>query len=275
MDKPYGKIIVFTDRTIENTMLVQLFKICMMVGATGMLILLVVLIFLTRAILRPVQSAFEKQKQFISDASHELKTPLTVISASADVLEGEIGENKWLSHIRANTERMNTLVHDLLGLARLDQPSKGAVFTKFDLSRAVMSVALPFESTAFESGKTLSLDVEEGIFFTGDEGRVKQLVSILTDNAFKYSFDKGKVTISLKNHGGRKSAPRFPTRDKQSKKRNMKKSSSAFTAAMIQDRGTRADTGSGLPSRNPLADAHKGHISVESDEKETVFTVTL
>ena len=155
-----------------------------------------VAILLSKWLIRPVQDAFNRQKQFISDASHELKTPLSVISANADVLADEIGDNTYLSYIREETKRMNHLVQDLLTLTRLENNTTESL-ESFDLSQLVLQSALPFESTAFEAGKTLQLNVKEDIAFTGYPDKIRQLIGILLDNAIKYSNEGGLISLTL------------------------------------------------------------------------------
>lgn len=132
-------------------------------------------ILLSKWLIRPVQQAFDRQKQFISDASHELKTPLSVILANADVLSDEIGDNPFLSYIQEEAKRMNHLVQDLLTLTRLENAPTESSET-FDLGQLVLQSALPFESTAFEAGKKLQMNVEEDITFNGYPDKLRQLV---------------------------------------------------------------------------------------------------
>ena len=175
----------------------SVFTLHFLLYATAALIIFAFIsILLSKWLIRPVQQAFDRQKQFISDASHELKTPLSVISANADVLAAEIGNNTYLSYIQEEAKRMNHLVQDLLTLTRLEnattQPPES-----FDLGQIVLQSALPFESTAFEAGKTLQLQVNEGIDFTGYPDKIRQLVGILLDNAIKYSNEGGLISLKL------------------------------------------------------------------------------
>ena len=153
-------------------------------------------ILLSKWLIRPVQDAFDRQKQFISDASHELKTPLSVISANADVLADEIGTNTYLSYIQEEAKRMNHLVQDLLTLTRLENNTIEPL-ESFDLGQLVLQSALPFESTVFEAGKTLQLNVKEDIAFTGYPDKIRQLIGILLDNAIKYSNEGGLISLTL------------------------------------------------------------------------------
>ena len=188
-----GRQFFFLDYSVEYSMIFSLFLLCLAAGLAGIVLLFLAVLFLSRWMIRPVETAFEKQKQFIADASHELKTPLTILSANAEVLSSSLGENRWLAHILEQVARMNSLIRDLLDLARMDAAQKSIPMCSFDLSRAAASCALSFESLAYESEKTYRIDIPEGIFFHGEESSIRRLVTILLDNAFKYADEKGTV----------------------------------------------------------------------------------
>ena len=210
-----------------------------------------------------------------SDASHELKTPLAVISANAEVLEQDIGENEYLGYIRSEVRRTDTLVNSLLTLARLDKGAAETAMKPFDLSRALLDVTLPFESTVFEAGKTLETDIPDGITCTGSEEQIKQLAVILLSNALKYSDEGGKIEVSLKARGKQREIRVFNTGSVISPE----------DREHIFDRFWRADPahgretgghGLGLAIAKTITDAHHGKIAVESREGfGTAFTVTL
>lgn len=170
----------------------------LLLGILGSFLLFWFSYFLTKWMIHPVEEAFTRQKQFISDASHELKTPLTVIGANAELLKDEIGPNKWLSYIQSETKRMSKLVNDLLSLTRLEDSSRHPVYSSFSLSRAVTSILLPFESVAFEHDIQLKMDLAEEISFYGNEDQIKQVISILTDNAICHTNSEGTIQVSLK-----------------------------------------------------------------------------
>ena len=231
-------------------------------------------LLLIRRMVRPVEEAMDKQKQFVWDASHELKTPLAVISANAQVLAQEAGNSQPLEYIQAEVKRTDHLIQNLLTLARMEK-SGGAPHEKFDLSRAVTRVALAFEPVLFEAGKTLETQVAENIWHTGHEEMIQQLVTILLSNAQKYSDAHGRVTLSLTARGDKRilkvhnTGPAIPKE----------------AQAKIFDRFYRADSshnreipgnGLGLAIAQSIVDAHRGKISVSSAEGEgTTFTVVL
>ena len=231
--------------------------------------------WLIRRMVKPVDEAMEKQKQFVWDASHELKTPLAVISANAEALAGEVGGSKSLEYIQSEVQRTDRLIQSLLTLARMEKGTVKAEHQRFDLSRTLLSVALPFESAVFEAGKTLNTDIPDGVSYTGDAEMIKQLCVILLSNAQKYSGDHGVITLSLEARGDKRlirvhnTGPAIP-KEAQSK---------------IFDRFYRVDSshnseipgnGLGLAIAQSIVDAHRGKIAVTSEEGAgTTFTVML
>lgn len=197
----YGTLLILRNFTQEKMATQSMLLTSMGIGALCLGLLFLVTLWLSRYVTEPAQRAFTRQKQFIADASHELKTPLSAISVNADVLSREIGENRWLTNIRQETGRMEELVISLLTLARLDaapETSKQA----FDVSEAVTEIALSFDSLAFEKNLTFTYEVQEGLPLVGDPSQIKRLVSILLDNAFTYSPAGEQVHLSLKREEG-------------------------------------------------------------------------
>ena len=200
-EKNYGTLLVITDKTSDQGLLNNLFRTTVIIGIVMLLVLLGLLIVLSRWITKPVQNAFTRQKQFVSDAGHELKTPIAVLTANADILQDEIGENKWLGYMQEQISRMSQLVGDLLRLARMDNAAQEYEFTDFDLSMAVAATTLPFESAAFEQQRNLEMDVPPGIIYHGSEQHIRQLCAIFIDNAIKYSNENGIIKVTLMKKG--------------------------------------------------------------------------
>ena len=165
------------------------------IGFLGVIVIYIIAKKITRAIVKPVEEAFEKQKQFISDASHELKTPLAVIEANADVLQDKVGESKWITYIQNEVQSMDKLVNDLLVLAKMENTNNLNI-EKFDLSKEVkMSVAV-FESIIYEKKIKLETNIDEGIYFNGEKEDIKHIISILLDNAIKHTDKDKKIVVS-------------------------------------------------------------------------------
>ena len=201
IEKSYGMLVVIADKSSDQGLLNNLFQTTAIIGTLMLLILFVFLVFFSQKITTPVQAALDRQKQFVSDAGHELKTPLAVLTANADILKDEIGENKWLDYIQEQTDRMSQLVGDLLRLARMDNATQEYSLAEFNLSRAVEATALPFESQAFELEKNLELDIQPDVSYYGSEQHIRQLVAIFIDNAMKYSNEHGIIKITLLRRG--------------------------------------------------------------------------
>lgn len=235
--------------------------------------------FASRSI-APVKEAFEKQRRFIADASHELKTPLTVINTNADVLlansEDTINEQaKWLHHIKSETERMKTLTNDLLYLTEMDDARTRMMHVPFNLSEAIDSVILTMEAVIFEKDLTLDYDVEPNLTFTGSSEQMKQVAMILLDNAIKYANPNGLISVALKRHQGHielsvtNTGPGIP----------------AEHLGKIFDRFYRADPsrsrqnggyGLGLAIAKSIVEQHRGKIYAKSVPNEkTTFYVQL
>ena len=244
-------------------------------GLAAIFVLFIPVIFLSRWVTKPVQVAFDKQKQFIADASHELKTPLTIITTNAEVLQRELPDNKWLVYILEQTGRMKNLINSLLELARLDAYSDTGSYLTFDLSRAVKNAALSFESLAFEYGKSYSMEIEDGFSLHGNETHIKQLVTILLDNAFKYSDEHGTVRICLSAHGDKKMLLVSNTGKGISPEDQKHIFERFYRVDKARSRDT-GGTGLGLAISKNIIVMHKGIINVYSEPgKGTTFTVRV
>lgn len=273
--KPNGTLMVLTDRTAEIEMMRKLKRITIIVGIISIIFLSVAAYFLSGLIVQPLKDTFEKQKQFISDASHELKTPLTVISTNADVLSGEIGNNKWLNYIHDQTDRMNVLVNDLLNLSRLENSNRDFITSEFDLSRAVTNAALPFECQAFESKKNFVLNIEEGIRITGSEQHIKQMTGIFIDNALKYSKDGGTVRVSLTKEENKAVLVVYNTGSGVPEE-DVDKLFERFYRSDESRARTTGGYGLGLAIAKSIIDKHKFKIQVENQEGRSIsFVVTM
>ena len=202
-DQPYGYRLVFLDVTARQAILTNLVYTFLAVGA----LMLVVIFFISRLFadraIAPVKEAFEKQKQFIADASHELKTPLAVIGTNADALlanERDTVRNqaRWVRHIQAETERMTKLTNDLLYLTRMEDARDETLLAPFSASDAAESVALAMEAVVYERKLKLDYAIEPGVSVLGSAEQFKQVVMILLDKAVKYANPEGAIRVRLK-----------------------------------------------------------------------------
>lgn len=195
VDKGGYILIGFMDNTIMQEGMMTLFRYTLIFGAILMVALYFVARYLAKKIVEPLEESYEKQKQFISDAGHELKTPVSVINANAELLSREIGENQWLSNIQYENDRMGNLITQLLDLARTENVAPR--MEKIDFSRLVAGEVLPFESVAFESGEMLNSSIADDVYVHGDSTQLKQLVAILVDNAIRHGKGGKEIVLSL------------------------------------------------------------------------------
>ncbi len=180
------------------------------VSSVGLLLSLIILFAISNLIIKPVKESIEKQKQFISNASHELKTPITIISANNEIIEMSCGESEETNSISRQVRKLTSMVKALNNLAKIDEIDKISEFTKFNLSNALNDIANPFVEVFNSKDKTLKLDIKENIMFKGNEAMIKELASIILENALKYSKTNAsfsldiveeRITISERNDG--------------------------------------------------------------------------
>ena len=168
------------------------------ISLAGFVAVSLLLYILSARIVKPISDAYEKQAQFITNASHDLKTPITIIDADADVLEMELGENEWLQDIGRQTRRLAGLIDELVCLSRMEEKDAHIQMIDFPVSDVVSETAQSFEAAAIAQEKILTIEIQPMLSLCGDEKAMRQLTSILLDNALKYSTDKGTISLSLK-----------------------------------------------------------------------------
>ena len=261
------------DNSETNTLLRRTLLFSVLLWLAAVLVVFGIAWLLTRWIAKPVAESFDKQKQFVADASHELKTPLSVIIASADALESNPTEKKWLDNIKSESERMNQLIADLLELAKTEEVNDREQFTVGNLSKIVEKSALTFESVLFEKGIALEDDIQSGIEMEMNPSQIQQLASILLDNAVKHSQKGGTVTVSLKRD-----------KDIVLQVTNQGEGIPAGEEEKIFERFYRADAsrnrsenryGLGLAIAKNICEAHGGTISAKSEKGFTTFKVVF
>ena len=271
----YEKL-AFVDMSMEQAILRKMMGSYLVIALASLLLLLGVSILLSRWATRPVETAWRQQRQFLSDASHELKTPLTVILSNAELLEQAGLSDKparWTDNIRSEAGRMRSLVEEMLTLARADNMTRTAVLTEVSLSDIATDCALAFEPVAFEAGKPLDYAVTENVTVLGDGDKLCQLISILLDNAIKYGADGGTVRLSLEatDHQAKLtvSNPGQPIPPEQ-----LKRLFERFYRA-DGSRGEKSGFGLGLPIAQTIAAEHKGALKAESDAVSTRFIYSM
>lgn len=194
-DKNGYTLVAFMDNTVSEAGLRTMLRYVLIVGFTSIIGMFLLSLPLSKRIIKPLEENNRKQKQFISDASHELKTPVAIIGTNTELLSREIGNNEWLENIKYENERMGVLIKQLLDLSHAEDVIVS--MENINLSRIVLGEILSFESFAFEKGKELIIDIDEDVYLIGNQIQLKQLVSILLDNAIRHSSGKN-ININLK-----------------------------------------------------------------------------
>lgn len=264
-------LVVFMDNTVVQERMTLLMRNTLIFGGIAMVGLFFLSIWLAKKIVRPLEETYQKQRQFVSDAGHELKTPISVVGANAEILGRELGENQWLDNIRYENERMGNLVKQLLDLARTE--NVGLVTQYTDLSRLVAGEILPFESVAFEKGLTLQTDIAPELYVDGDGEKLKQLVCILVDNAIEHGTGGTEVTVSL--HAEHGAAQLYVVNDGEP---IPKQEHAHLFERFYRADEARSDSGHfglGLAIAKAVTDAHKGKIDVNCHDGKVEFSVDL
>ena len=195
-----GTGVVFIDGSMSRSNMVESMTIAGIVLLCCAALVLLLIVLLSKRMVKPIAESYEKQKQFITDANHELKTPLTLILANLDIAEAELGKNEWLDDIRSEGHRMTELVNQLVALSRMDEEGQQMNVTELALCDIVADLASEFQPLAESRGKSFSTELSQGITYCGDEALMRRLVSVLLDNAVKYCDEGGEIRMTLTKH---------------------------------------------------------------------------
>lgn len=278
MDSPFGKIVVFSDVTSEKAILRNMIKSLVLIGLAACLIFFGISLLLARWAVRPVEEAWQQQKQFVADASHELKTPLTVILTDAELLHTPGCSEEEVSQLSGSivtmSVQMRGLVESLLNLARIDSGSVKEAMSLSCLSDLISEAAMMFEPVFFEKEMTFSYDVEQGIFVYGNGTHLKQLADTLLDNAAKYASPGGETLLSLKRISSRKCLLSVSNQGEPIPEENLKNLFKRFYR-VDQARTSAHSYGLGLAIADSIAHEHHGRIWAESIDGYNRFHVEL
>ena len=230
--------------------------------------------FLSGRMIRPIAESYRKQRRFITDAGHEIKTPITIIDADLEILRMETGDNEWVQDIQTQTARLAALTNDLICLSKMEEEEVQAKRIEFPLSDAVRETAESFQTLAKTRGRTLLIHVEPMLSYVGDEKALCQLVEILIDNALKYSREGDTVHLTLERQG------RFIRMAVENGVENMDKDvvDNMFDRFYRADRARASDGGGhgiGLSIAQAVVSAHRGKISAAVNAGRLTMTVLL
>ncbi len=264
--------VIFLDctKSLENFRI--FFALSVTFAFIGVVAVFLFLLLISDRILKPISESYEKQRRFIADAGHDIKTPLTIIDADAELLEIDVGENEWLTDIKRQTERLTSLTTELIYLSKMEGVRK-AEYTFFPLSDIIDEMAQSFAAPAKTKDIAISTEIAPGVYYKGDQTAIKKLINILFDNAIKYSPEGTEVSVTLKRQKSGISL----------RVRNYANELSEEAIAHIFERFYRSDSarssaggfGIGLSVAHAIVESHKGKISAEKDGDFLVIEILM
>ena len=265
-------IFVNNKEALQNSK--QFFIVSIFIFLLSVIVFTIISYYLSRWIIKPSEKAIKNQKIFVANISHDLKTPITIIRANADLIENEVKNKKSIKYIQQETEKLNHLVNEMLTLTRIDNTISKENFKNFNFGDSLFDVVLPFESIAYEKGIKFNINIDESTDYFGDETNIQKLAEILIDNAMSYTakggivdvdaYESSKViTLSVTNTGE-------PISDEKKEE---------IFDRFYRESKSRESTGNhyglGLSIASTIVKKHNGKISVESKNGKNTFTVTL
>lgn len=270
---------VFVDCSRELASFHSFLSASVAISCIGWLAVLAIVTVASGAVIRPMVESYSKQKRFITDASHEIKTPLAVIDAANEVQEIESGESEWTQSIHEQVARLTALTERLVFLARMDEGSAGFTMTSIDLSEAVDKAAAPFESVAVSRGKRLSTSIACGVRAHADAAAVAQVVELLLDNATRYASEGSVIELSLRavSRGAGKGSAELVVSNAVDElpEGDLDRLFDRFYRADVSRSSKTGGSGVGLSVVRAIAEAHGGSASVCGHGNQITFTVRL
>ena len=270
-----GTLIAFTDCNKALDTFYKNMRISGLVSLAGVVAVFVLVVIFSRLVFRPIAESYQKQKQFITDASHEIKTPLTIIDANVEVIEMMSGENKWTKSTQNQVKRLASLAGQLITLSKMDEGDGMADKMKFSMTDAVIDTTASFESVAETKGRKLVCDIEENLYFVGEEKRIREMFGIFLDNTVKYSTEGSEIHVSLERKG-RKIIYQISNETDQIAKGNQDVLFERFYRSDASRNSATGGSGIGLSVAKAVAEAHHGKLTAESkDGKSLTITLTV
>ncbi len=274
---PFGQTLVFVDMSAEQATLYSLVQTSVIIGTLSFVAFLCISVLLAKWAVKPVDKAWKQQQQFVSDASHELKTPLTVIMANAELLEqtaSEESRKQYVSGILTMSRQMRRLLEQMLELTRADSGQDNRCLQRIDLSQLVYDTLLPFEPVFFEKNLLLESTIAPGIWVEGDAAQLRQVLEILLDNAQKYAADSGKTHVVLQTAAHNRCLLYVANEGDPIPPEHLENLFKRFyrqNAARTRD----GSFGLGLSIAEGIVQAHKGKIWAQSRNGYNTFFVEL
>lgn len=200
VDTEYGNLLIFIDCEEELAMFYTFLQSSILICSTALMLVFVLLVFLSQKAIAPIVESYQKQQQFITNITHELKTPLAIIKTNTEVIEIQHSSSEWSRSIHNQISRLNELINYLISLSKLEEGAQSMLKVDFSISDAVNETVEPFKLVAYESGKTLETSISPNLTYCGDEQAIRLLISTLMDNALKYSSTDSTIQLLLKTH---------------------------------------------------------------------------
>ncbi len=266
-------MVIFLNRrdelmSFQNTVITSI-----SISAAGLAAVFILVVIFSRIVFRPVAEGYQKQKRFITDAGHEIKTPLTIIDANTEVIEMEYGASRWTASIRNQVHRMNTLTGQLITLSKLEEVAESTTKEEFSLSELLCECMEPFVAVAITEKKEITVSAREDVFMKGDKKSINQLLNLLMDNAVKYSPQGSTIAVSLEKNG-KKSHLEIRNETDDIPKGNLDCLFERFYRTDNSRNSKTGGTGIGLSVARAIVQAGKGKISAYSkDGRSIVVTV--
>ena len=276
VDTDEGSLYVFVDCSRELSNFEAFLGASAAIGMGAWLLVFILMVIFSRVAVRPIVESYRKQQRFITDASHEIKTPLAVIGAANDVLEIEAGESEWTQSIAAQVARLKSLTERLVFLARMDEGATQFEKTDLDLSELAEYASEPFCAVAESRGKKLVRDLESGLHVQGDISALSQVVELLLDNATRYASDGSEIELALKKRSRGGVTLQVSNAVDAMPEGDLKRLFDRFYGADTSRNSQTGGSGVGLSVAQAIVEAHSGSIRAQALDAHTIcFTVTL
>ena len=274
-DSDDATVIIFLNASRELQIAKSLRDLSIVISVLSLTLVFILVVLISKKAIKPIENNIKQQKQFITDASHELKTPLTSISTSLDVITAEHGEDEWTDNIKKQTSRMTKLVSELVTLSRLDEDLPLPNKEQFSLSNAAWETVDIYQSQAKGRGKKMSIDIAENVEIYGDKSAVQQMLSVLLDNAVRYSNDEGEIRFSVYSKKNKARIEVFNTCDYDTPP-DVNRLFDRFYRPDSSRNSETGGTGVGLAIARAVAESHGGTIkAICPDGKSMTIKVTI
>lgn len=266
--------LILVDNSSTNKKLINILEVSLIILVFVEIIIFMISKLITNWIIKPVITSFNKQKQFVADASHELKTPLAIIMASSESLSNDPKETKWVDNIQSESERMNKLITNLLDLAKLENTDTKKVYENIDLSKVVEKTLLTMDSIMFENNITLESDIKENIMFKCNPDEIKQVLLVILDNAVKHCSEKGTIKVNLNTMKDNITIEIKNTGDPIPQGEEKKIFERFYRIDKARNRNENR-YGLGLAIAKQIIENYNGNIYAHSEDGYTTFTIKL